>query len=171
MCYEEFMIKKEGKRLQMTVEEATLAPNFTLQDQNGNDVSLSDYKGQNVILYFYPRDMTPGCTTQACDFRDNFESFTEKDTVILGVSPDPIEKHEQFVSKHDLPFTLLADVDKEVCQLYGVWQLKKMFGREFHGVVRSTFVIDKEGVVQKVARNVRVKGHVEKMLDFVNDEL
>lgn len=151
----------------MTVEEGKLAPDFTLQDQDGNDVTLSDFRGKNVVLYFYPRDMTPGCTTQACDFRDNIDAFSETDTVILGVSPDPIEKHQQFIDKHDLPFTLLADVENKVSELYDVWKLKNMFGKKFHGVERSTFIIDKEGIVQKSERKVRVKDHVDETLNFV----
>lgn len=151
----------------MPVEEGKLAPDFTLQDQDGNDVTLSDYRGKNVILYFYPRDMTPGCTTQACDFRDNIAAFVDENTVVLGVSPDPIEKHQKFIAKYDLPFPLLADTENKVSELYGVWKLKNMFGKKFHGVERSTFVIDKEGIVQKAARKVRVKEHVNEMLDFV----
>lgn len=155
----------------MTVEEGKLAPDFTLQDQDGNEVTLSQFRGKNVILYFYPRDMTPGCTTQACEFRDNHDEFEQTDTVILGVSPDPIEKHQQFIGKHDLPFTLLADVDNEVSELYDVWKLKNMFGKKFHGVERSTFIIDKEGIVQKAERKVRVKGHVDETLAYVKEQL
>lgn len=155
----------------MTVEEGKLAPDFTLQDQDGNNVTLSQFRGKNVILYFYPRDMTPGCTTQACEFRDNHDEFEKTDTVILGVSPDPIEKHQQFIGKHDLPFTLLADVDNEVSELYDVWKLKNMFGKKFHGVERSTFIIDKEGIVQKAERKVSVKGHVDETLAYVKEQL
>jgi len=153
----------------MAVEEGKLAPDFTLQDQDGNDVTLSDFRGKNVVLYFYPKDMTPGCTAQACDFRDNINAFNDADTVVLGVSPDPIEKHQQFIDKHDLPFTLLADVDKEVSELYDVWRLKKNFGREYYGVERSTFVIDKEGIVKKAGYKVRVKGHVDETLEYVKE--
>src|SRR5699024_5036875 len=155
----------------MTVEEGKLAPDFTLEDQDGNEVTLSQFRGKNVILYFYPRDMTPGCTTQACEFRDNHDEFEKTDTVILGVSPDPIEKHQQFIGKHDLPFTLLADVDNEVSELYDVWKLKNMFGKKFHGVERSTFIIDKEGIVQKAERKVSVKGHVDETLAYVKEQL
>jgi len=147
------------------------APDFTLKNQNGEDIRLSDFVGKNVVLYFYPKDMTPGCTTQACDFRDQHENFKDSDTIILGVSPDPVERHQKFVGKHSLPFHLLADEDHQVAELYGVWQLKKMFGREYYGIVRSTFIIDKEGILQKEFRNVRVKGHVEKALTFVKDNL
>ncbi|HEX6593044.1 MAG TPA: thioredoxin-dependent thiol peroxidase [Bacillota bacterium] len=153
----------------MVVEIGKQAPNFTLPNQSGKEISLSDFKGKNVVLYFYPKDMTPGCTTQACDFRDNYESFEQADTVILGVSPDPIERHQKFIDKHDLPFELLADEDHQVAKQYGVWKLKKMFGKEFYGIERSTFIIDKEGILQKDYRKVRVKGHVEEVLADVKE--
>src|SRR5690625_3241679 len=153
----------------MSIQVGEQAPDFELQNQDGEVVRLSDYRGKRVVLYFYPKDMTPGCTTQACDFRDHYEKFVGLDAVILGVSPDPIERHQQFIEKHDLPFHLLADEDHEVANLYGVWQLKKMFGREFYGIVRSTFVIDQAGVLQKEFRNVRVKGHVNKVLTYVKE--
>lgn len=153
----------------VTIKEGELAPDFTLPNQHGDQVSLSDFKGKKVVLYFYPKDMTPGCTTQACDFRDSYQGFTDSDTIILGVSPDPIERHQKFIDKHELPFDLLADVDKEVAQLYGVWQLKKNFGREYYGVVRSTFIINEEGIIDKAFRNVRVRGHVEEMLSYVQE--
>lgn len=155
----------------MTVNVGEKAPDFKLQNQDGEMVSLSQYKGKNIVLYFYPKDMTPGCTTQACDFRDNYDEFTELNTVILGISPDPIERHEKFIEKHDLPFQLLADVDKEVAELYDVWKLKKMFGKEFYGIERSTFIIDQEGVVQEAWRRVRVKGHIDKTLAYIKENL
>ncbi|HLR42083.1 MAG TPA: thioredoxin-dependent thiol peroxidase [Pseudogracilibacillus sp.] len=148
----------------MTVEVGKAAPDFTLENQDGEKVTLSDLQGQNIVLYFYPRDMTPGCTTQACNFRDNYEQFKGTDTVILGISPDPIERHQKFINKHDLPFPLLADTENEVAKLYGVWKLKKMFGKEFHGIERSTFIIDKAGIVQKEYRKVKVKNHIEETL-------
>ncbi len=111
----------------MTVELGKQAPDFTLQASNGENVSLSDFKGKNVVLYFYPKDMTPGCTTEACDFRDNHKSFEELDAVILGVSPDPVDRHEKFIDKHDLPFLLLADEDHKVAEDFDVWKLKKKF--------------------------------------------
>lgn len=155
----------------MTIEVGKQAPDFTLLNQNEEKVSLSQFKGKNIILYFYPKDMTPGCTTQACDFRDNFKQFSDSDTVIIGVSPDPVERHQKFIAKHDLPFTLLADEDHEVAELYGVWKLKKMFGREYYGIERSTFIIDKEGILQKEYRKVRVKNHVEESLQYVKEHL
>jgi len=155
----------------MTVEVGKEAPNFTLKDQDGKDVTLANYRGKNVVLYFYPKDMTPGCTTQACDFRDNYEAFADHDTVILGVSPDPIERHTKFIEKHLLPFTLLADEEQEVANLYEVWKLKKNFGREYYGIERSTFIIDKEGIVRSAERKVRVKGHIDATLQFVKENL
>ncbi|MEJ8777420.1 thioredoxin-dependent thiol peroxidase [Pseudogracilibacillus sp. ICA-222130] len=153
----------------MTVEVGKEAPNFTLDNQDGEKITLSDYRGKNVVLYFYPKDMTPGCTTQACDFRDNYTQFKDINTVILGISPDPIERHQKFIDKHDLPFPLLADTTHEVAEQYGVWKLKKMFGKEFYGIERSTFIIDKEGIVQKVYRKVKVKEHIAQTLEDVKE--
>lgn len=157
--------------LNMTVEIGKQAPGFTLPNQNGEEVSLSDYRGKNVVLYFYPKDMTPGCTTEACDFRDHHESFADLDAVIIGISPDPVSQHEKFIDKHDLPFLLLADEDKQTAEAYDVWKLKKNFGREYYGIERSTFIIDKEGTLQKEFRKVQVKGHVEEALEFVREQL
>lgn len=151
----------------MTVEAGKQAPDFTLPNQDGEQVSLSDFKGKYVVLYFYPKDMTPGCTTEACDFRDQHGSFRDLDAVILGVSPDPAESHQKFIDKHDLPFHLLADEDHQVAEDYDVWKLKKNFGKEYYGIERSTFIIDKEGNLQKEFRKVKVKGHVEEALDFI----
>ncbi|SER58900.1 peroxiredoxin Q/BCP [Gracilibacillus ureilyticus] len=155
----------------MTVETGQKVEDFTLQNNKGEKVSLSDYKGKNVVLYFYPKDDTPGCTTEACDFRDNYESFQDVNAVILGVSPDSEESHKKFIDKHDLPFELLVDEDKEVAEQFGVWQLKNKFGKEYMGIVRSTFIIDQEGVLQKEFRNVQVKGHVDDALQYIREEL
>jgi thioredoxin-dependent peroxiredoxin len=155
----------------MTIEAGKKAPDFTLPASNGENVKLTDLKGKNVVLYFYPKDMTPGCTTEACDFRDHHESFGELDAVIIGVSPDPVERHNKFIEKHDLPFLLLADVDHKVAEDYGVWQLKKNFGKEYMGIVRSTFIIDKDGNVVKEWSKVRVKGHVEEALTYIKENL
>lgn len=155
----------------MTVEVGKKITDFTLPNQTGKKISLSDYKGKYVILYFYPKDMTPGCTTQACDFRDNHEKFTDLDAVILGVSPDPVEKHQKFIDKHDLPFELLADEDHKLADDFDVWKLKKNFGKEYYGIERSTFVIDKEGKLLKEYRKVRVKGHVEEALEDLREEV
>lgn len=147
------------------------SPEFKLQGSNGQEVTLADFKGKNVVLYFYPKDMTPGCTTEACDFRESHASFAELDTIIVGVSPDPVDKHEKFKTKHNLPFLLLSDTDHTLSKAYGVWVLKKNFGNEYMGTERSTFVIDKEGKVVKEWRKVKVKGHVEEALTFIKNEL
>lgn len=155
----------------MAIEVGQKVEDFTLFNQDGDQINLSDFKGSNIVLYFYPKDMTPGCTTEACDFRDHHKSFAGLDTVIIGISPDSIESHQKFVSKHDLPFTLLVDEDLKVAKQFDVWQLKKNFGREYYGIVRSTFIIDKDGMLQKEYRNIRVKGHVEKALTYVKENL
>jgi peroxiredoxin Q/BCP len=155
----------------MTVETGKKAPDFSLLANTGQMVNLSHYKGKNVVLYFYPKDMTPGCTTQACDFRDKHEDFSELDTVILGVSPDPQAKHEKFIEKHGLPFLLLVDEDHKVAELYDVWKLKKNFGKEYMGIELSTFIIDKEGQLVKEWRKVKVKGHVEEALIYIKENL
>lgn len=154
----------------MTLLEGKKAPNFSLQNENGEVVSLEDFANEKyVILYFYPKDSTPGCTTQACDFRDNHEEFSELDAVILGVSPDSEESHQKFISKHGLPFSLLIDDEHEVAKKYDVWKPKKMFGREFMGIERSTFLINPEGEIVKEWRKVRVKGHIEEALDTLKE--
>ncbi|MCY7440959.1 thioredoxin-dependent thiol peroxidase, partial [Bacillus altitudinis] len=128
---------------------------------NGEKVKLSDFKGKHIVLYFYPKDMTPGCTTEACDFRDRHQSFAELDAVIIGVSPDGQDKHQKFKEKHDLPFLLLVDDEQKLSGAFGVWKLKKNFGKEYMGIERSTFLINKEGKLVKEWRKVKVKDHVE----------
>ncbi|WP_042455006.1 thioredoxin-dependent thiol peroxidase [Neobacillus dielmonensis] len=155
----------------MTVEVGTLAPDFALEVQTGEKVKLTDFKGKNVVLYFYPKDMTPGCTTEACDFRDKHEQFAELNAVILGISPDPVDRHQKFTEKYGLPFLLLADLEHQVAEAYGVWKLKKNFGKEYMGIERSTFIIDEQGKVVKVWRKVQVKGHVEEALNFIRENL
>lgn len=154
----------------MTTVIGKKAPEFTLPASNGEEVSLADFAGKHVVLYFYPKDMTPGCTTEACDFRDQHEKFAELDAVILGISPDPAESHIKFIDKHGLPFLLLADENHEVAELYDVWKLKKNFGKEYMGIERSTFLINKEGVLVKEWRKVKVKGHVEEALEFLKEQ-
>ena len=145
------------------LKEGKKAPDFTAIDQDGKKVKLSSFKGKkNVVLYFYPKDMTPGCTTQACDFRDQYKNF--KNTVILGVSIDSAERHQKFIAKYDLPFTLLADTDKKVVKKYGIWQEKKLYGKTFMGIVRTTFIVDKTGTIQKIFPKVKVKTHIEEVL-------
>ncbi|MGM9925803.1 MAG: thioredoxin-dependent thiol peroxidase [Bacillus sp. (in: firmicutes)] len=155
----------------MTIAIGGQAPDFALPSSEGKEVRLSDYKGKNVVLYFYPKDMTPGCTTQACDFRDMNAEFADVDTVVLGVSPDPISSHRKFIEKHGLPFTLLADENQEAANAYGVWKLKKNFGKEYMGIERSTFLIDKEGVVVKEWRKVKAKGHADELLAYIKENL
>lgn len=140
------------------------APKFDLLDGDGKRHKLADYKGKTVVLYFYPKDNTPGCTIEACDFRDLSPKFKRKGAVILGVSPDPEKAHKKFTDKFDLNFPLLVDEDKTLCNAYGVWRLKKFMGREFMGVVRSTFVIDPKGKLTYAQYGVSAKGHAEAML-------
>ncbi|MEW9669951.1 thioredoxin-dependent thiol peroxidase [Ammoniphilus sp. 3BR4] len=153
------------------IEIGQKAPDFSLPSTSGEEVKLSDFRGKNVVLYFYPKDMTPGCTTEACNFRDSFEPFTSLDTIILGISPDPIDKHQKFIAKHNLNFLLLSDVDHQAAESYGVWKLKKSFGQEKMGIERSTFIIDIEGNVVKEFRKVKVQGHVDEVLQYVKTNL
>lgn len=153
----------------MTVETGMTAPGFALAANNGEMVNLSDFLGKNIVLYFYPKDMTPGCTTEACDFRDQHRQFEELDAIILGVSPDPVDRHVKFAEKYGLPFLLLADIDHQVAEAYGVWKLKKNYGKEYMGIERSTFVIDKDGKIAREWRKVKVKGHVEDALNFIRE--
>ena len=140
-----------------------LAPDFTLQTDTGDSLTLSDLRGKPVVLYFYPKDDTPGCTTQACEFRDAFPKFNSQGAVILGVSPDDVESHRRFKEKFSLPFTLLSDVDHEVAESYGVWKEKSMFGNRYWGVDRTTFVIGPDGAVAKEFRQVKPEGHAEEV--------
>ena len=150
------------------IKEGNKAPDFNAVDQNGEKVKLSSFRGEkNVVLYFYPKDMTPGCTTQACVFRDKHKKF--KNTVILGVSIDSTERHRNFIAKYDLPFTLIADIDKKVVQKYGIWQEKKLYGKTFMGIVRTTFIIDKTGTIQKIFPKVKVKTHIEDVLSALKE--
>ncbi|MRH44669.1 thioredoxin-dependent thiol peroxidase [Aquibacillus halophilus] len=155
----------------MSVEVGQTVPDFELKANDGQKVRLSDFKGKNIVLYFYPKDDTPGCTTEACGFRDNHQSFSDVDAVILGVSPDSEESHQKFREKHDLPFSLLVDEDHKLADQYGVWKLKKKPDREYYGIERSTFIIDKEGTLQKEYRSVKVDGHVEDALSFIRENL
>jgi peroxiredoxin Q/BCP len=151
------------------IEVGKAAPDFALPVSDGELVKPSDYRGKNVVLYFYPKDMTPGCTTEACDFRDAYGVFNEQNTMILGISPDPVSRHLKFIEKYSLPFLLLADEQNEAAELYGVWKLKKNFGKEYMGIERSTFLINSEGEVVKEWRKVKVKGHMEEVLAAVKE--
>lgn len=139
-------------------------PDFALPASNGKDVSLRDFRGKKVVLYFYPKDMTPGCTTESCDFRDFNGQFAEHNAEVIGISPDDVASHEKFIAKHQLPFLLLADTEQAVCKLFDVWKEKNMFGKTFMGVERSTFLIDEEGKLAKEWRKVKVDGHVQEVL-------
>lgn len=149
----------------MVIKEGQKAPSFGLDDDQGQKVSLSDFKGKTVVLYFYPKDMTPGCTQEACDFRDNWGAVKKRGAVVLGVSADPVKKHQTFKEKYGLPFTLLSDESKKMLKDYGVWQKKKFMGREFMGIVRTTLIIGKDGKVKKVWSPVSVKGHAVDVLE------
>ncbi len=151
------------------IEIGEVAPDFCLPNQDENEICLRDLRGKWVVLYFYPKDNTPGCTTEACDFTENLPDFEELDAVILGVSPDSPKKHRNFIEKKGLKITLLSDESKEVLEKYGVWQLKKMCGREYMGVVRTTYLIDPEGKVAARWDKVRVKGHVEKVKEKLKE--
>ncbi|GAB5499336.1 MAG: thioredoxin-dependent thiol peroxidase [Pseudohongiellaceae bacterium] len=141
------------------------APAFTLKDQDGNKVSLKDFQGRkNVVLYFYPKAMTPGCTVQACGLRDSNKQLAKLDAVALGVSPDPVERLKKFADKQQLNFTLLSDEDHAIAEKYGVWGLKKFMGKEFMGIIRTTFIIDKEGRLQQVMDKVKTKSHHDDVL-------
>lgn len=147
------------------LKEGQKAPAFELDDDQGNKVSLSDLKGKQVVLYFYPKDMTPGCTIEACDFRDHWGSVKKKGTVVLGVSADAVKRHAAFKAKYDLPFTLLSDEGKDMLKAYGVWKKKKFMGREFMGIVRTTLIIDKSGKIKRIWSPVSVKDHVKEVLE------
>lgn len=148
-----------------TLKEGDKAPDFTGIDQNENTISLSDYKGKKLILFFYPKDNTPGCTAEACNLRDNFEDLKAKGYELLGVSPDSAKKHQNFIKKHDLPFPLLADTEKEVLNTYEVWGEKQFMGKTYDGVHRTTFIIDEEGKIEKVFKKVKTKAHTEQILE------
>ena len=146
------------------------APEFTLESTSGERISLADYRGKNVVLYFYPKDDTPGCTVEACEFRDNHKQFDKADTMIFGVSPDDVKSHQKFTAKFDLSFPLLADVDKKVSEAYGVWVEKSMYGRSYMGVARTTFVIGKDGKITKIFEKVKPEGHSGEVLGVVKAE-
>ena len=151
------------------LEQGNPAPDFSLPDQHGKNHQLSDYSGNWVVLYFYPRDMTPGCTTEACNFRDDFPAFNDLNVVILGVSKDSIARHMKFAEKYDLPFTLLSDETGSVCESYGIWKEKSMYGKTFMGITRSTFLINPEGKIVRVYPKVKVKEHAAELLQALNE--
>ena len=150
------------------LKEGVSAPAFELPDQNGKTHMLSDYRGKWVVLYFYPKDMTPGCTTEACNFRDSFSAFNDLNVVILGVSKDSIDRHAKFSNKYSLPFALLSDENGSVSEEYGVWKEKSLYGKKFLGINRSTFIIDPDGKIAKTYHKVDVKKHTREVMDEVN---
>lgn len=152
----------------MTLAIGDTAPDFTLPTDQHDILSLKDLRGKNIVLYFYPKDDTPGCTQEACDFRDTLEQFTAKNTVILGVSKDKAESHQKFKQKYGLPFTLLVDANADVCEKYGVINKKSLFGKSFLGITRSTFLIDANGILRGIWRKVKVKGHIQEVQDELN---
>ena len=149
------------------LREGDVAPDFTLHDQDGAEVALSSLRGKPVVLYFYPKDDTPGCTTQACDIRDRMVELRDRGAVVLGVSPDSVQEHRKFADKYGLPFTLLADVEHQVAEQYGVWKPKTLFGKRILGNERTTFVIDADGKVKKVLPKVSPKEHVDRVLEVL----
>ena len=151
------------------LKEGSTAPPFKTTDANGEAVNLKDFRGQKVVLYFYPKDDTPGCTKEACSFRDAFSKFKKKGIAVLGVSPDSEASHKKFATKYSLPFTLLADPDREIAEAYGVWGEKKFMGRKYMGVHRTTFLIDEKGKIKKVFEKVKPEDHASEVLEAFAD--
>jgi peroxiredoxin Q/BCP len=149
------------------LKEGDRAPAFNLESDSGEKIALKDLKGKTVVLYFYPKDMTTGCTQQACDFRDYHAKYKKKGVVVLGVSKDSVKSHQKFKEKNSLPFSLLSDPEGKVCEVYGVWKEKSMYGRKYMGIVRTTFVISSEGKIQKIYPKVKVADHVEMVLEEI----
>ncbi len=149
-------------------KEGAKAPDFNLEASHGKKVSLKDLKGQRIVLYFYPKDDTPGCTVEACAFRDTIKKIEKTDTIVLGVSPDNTASHNKFIDKFKLPFLLLSDPDKKVCEAYGVWVEKSMYGKKYMGVARTTFIISKDGKLEKIYEKVKPEGHAEEILQYLN---
>jgi len=151
------------------IEVGKKAPAVKLEDQNGNEINLADYKGKKVVLYFYPKDNTSGCTKEACNFRDSFPKFKGVKAVIFGVSPDSVASHKKFAEKYDLPFSLLADPEKKVLEAFGVWKEKSMYGKKYMAVERTTVIINEEGKISKIFPKVKVEGHTEEVLSALGE--
>ncbi|KEO75273.1 thioredoxin-dependent thiol peroxidase [Anditalea andensis] len=149
----------------MSIEIGKPAPDFEAKDQNGNTIKLSDYRGKKVVLYFYPKDQTPGCTAQACNLRDNYDRFQELGYEIFGISTDSEKSHQKFIEKQGLPFSLIADEDKKVHESYGTWVEKSMYGRTYMGTARTTFVIDEQGNIADIIEKVKTKEHTNQILN------
>ena len=152
------------------LKEGDKAPDFSSKDQNGNTVSLADFKGKRIVLYFYPKDDTPGCTKEACSFRDADDIFRAKDITVLGVSTDSEKSHQKFISKFQLPFDLLADTDKKIVEDYGVWGEKNMYGKKYMGTFRKTFLIDGDGKIVKIFEKVNVAAHADEVLEAFGEK-
>lgn len=152
------------------LEEGTKAPEIVLNDKDGNEVKLSDFAGKRVVVYFYPKDNTPGCTRQACAFRDSFEQYKELDIPVIGISKDSESSHTKFASKHELPFILLADPDLKAIRAYDVWQEKKLYGKVSMGVVRTTYLIGADGIIEKVWKKVKPDTNAGEILEYINGE-
>ncbi len=148
----------------MKLKPGDTAPDFTAKDQNGNTVRLSDYRGKKVVLYFYPKDNTPGCTAEACNLRDNYDALQKAGYVVIGVSKDSEKSHQNFIKKYDLPFTLIADTDLQVHEKYGTWVEKSMYGRKYMGTARTTFIIDENGKIEEIIEKVKTKDHTAQIL-------
>ena len=149
----------------MTLKTGDKAPDFQVQNQAGETKQLSDYKGHKLVLFFYPKDNTPTCTVEACNLRDNYQSFKDQGYEVLGISSDDTKSHQKFIDKHDLPYSLLADTDKSMHEAYGTWVEKSMYGRKYMGTARKTFVIDENGVIEKIIEKVKAKEHTTQILD------
>lgn len=148
----------------MSLKVGDKAPEFSSFNQNGENISLKDFSGKNIILYFYPRDNTPGCTAQACNLRDNYKQLQENGYIVLGVSSDSVKSHDKFIKKHDLPFDLIADEDKSIHKLYGTWIEKKMYGKVYMGTARRTFIIDENGMIKEIIEKVKTKEHTQQII-------
>jgi len=152
------------------IEVGKKAPDFTLPNQDNKKVKLSDFSGKNVVLYFYPKDNTSGCTTEACNFRDSFPKLSNLDAVVIGISPDSVESHKKFAEKYNLPFILLADTDKKVLEKFGAWKEKSMYGKKYMGVERTTYIIGKDGKVKKVFEKVKVPNHHNEVIEALKEQ-
>ncbi|MEE4260884.1 MAG: thioredoxin-dependent thiol peroxidase [Bacteroidales bacterium] len=151
----------------MKLKKGDAAPDFTGLNQDGEKIQLSDFKGKKLILYFYPKDNTPGCTSEACDLRDNYDMWLAKGYQVVGVSPDSQKSHQKFIEKYTLPFPLIADEDKTIIKAYGAWGPKKLYGREYEGLLRTTFVIDEKGKIEQVFTKVKTKDHTNQILETI----
>jgi thioredoxin-dependent peroxiredoxin len=162
-------IKKLQKQEMQMIESGSKAPDFELSDQDGNKVSLKSKRGKNIILYFYPKDDTPGCTKEACNFRDELPDFQNLNAEVLGISADTVDSHKKFAQKYRLNFPLLSDSDKKVVNEYGVWREKNMYGKKIMGIERTTFIIDREGVIRKIFRKVKVDNHNQEVMEALTE--